>query len=182
MKTLISKILFGRDRISGLIAFAVIGSIVLGCNCKDLGNSNSSSSTVNSSDSSTPSDSDMPDDVLLKALVKETTADFSYAISTEDFSKMYSKASKDFQEQYTADQMKDVFRSAIANKRALMPLLAKIVSMDPKYSPDPYIRKEQGLPILVVTGSYDVKPKPVTFNYEYVKRDGRFKLLKLILN
>lgn len=185
MKTLISRILFGKDRISGLIALAIVGSIALGCNCgkgldfSNIGaNSNRASSNANSDDSDT---GDMPGDELLNALVKETTADFAYAISTEDFSKMYAKSSTDFQKSYTADQMKEVFKSTIANKRKLLPLLSKVVSMDPVYSPEPYIRTEQGLPILVVKGSYNTKPVPLKFSYEYVKRNGQFKLLKLVI-
>ena len=187
MKKLLLNLLCGKDnRINGLIALAIVASIALGCNCGkgiDFANlaNDANRGTANADTEDPDRDPDMPDDRLLKALVKETTADFSYAISTEDFSKMYSKASKDFQEQYTADQMKDVFKSAIANKRQLLPMLAKIVSMDPTYSPDPYVRKEQGVPILVVTGKYDLKPKPLGFNYEYVKRGGQYKLLKLIL-
>lgn len=185
MKTLISNILFGKDKISGLIALAIVLSIALGCNCgkgldfSNLGANNSNGATANTSDESETGD--MPGDDLLNALVKETTADFAYAISTEDFSKMYEKASSDLQSQYSADQMKDVFKTEIKNKRRLLPILAKLVSMKPTYSPDPYIRTEQGVPILVVHGTYDTKPTPLSFEYEYVKRSGRFKLLKLVL-
>ena len=180
MKRFLSNLGFGNDGIlGGILAFALILGVGLGCN-----NANKNTTAGNTTAETTEDpnrDPDMPDDRLLKAHVKETTADFSYAISTEDFSKMYSKASTDFQQQYTADQMKDVFKSAIANKRQLLPMLAKIVSMDPVYDPAPSIRKEQGVPILVVSGRYDLEPKPLKFNYEYVKRGGQYKLLKLIL-
>ena len=187
MTTLIGKLLFGsKNKFNGLMALAIIATIALGCTCGknfDLANlGKNSNSTSNGGTSSSDDDGDeMPDDALLNALVRETTADFAYAISTEDFSKIYEKASKDLQSQYSADQMKDVFKTEISNKRRLLPILAKLVSMTPKYSPDPYIRTEQGTPILVVNGEYDVKPKALGFEYEYVKRDGRFKLLKLIL-
>lgn len=183
MRTLISRILFGKDQVSGLIALAIILSIALGCNCgKGIDFSNIGTNSNRAANASADTDTgDMPGDELLNALVKETTADFAYGISTEDFSKMYSKSSSDFQKTYTADQMKDVFRSTIANKKQLLPLLAKVVSMTPEYSPEPYIRTEQGLPILVAKGSYPTKPVPLKFSYEYVKRDGRFKLLKLVI-
>ena len=54
-------------------------------------------------------------------------------------------------------------------------------SMDPTFSPEPQIRKEQGIPILVVNGKYDLQPKPLSFQYEYVKRNGVYRLLKLIV-
>ena len=106
----IERLFWGSNNLTnGLIALAVIGSIALGCNCtKDFNLSNSGSSSNSSSDTpfSSSSDSDMPDDRLLKALVKETTADFAAAISSDDFSTLYSKSSTDFQSTYTEEQRK----------------------------------------------------------------------------
>jgi hypothetical protein len=191
MKAHLSNLIFGTDNLlSGFIALAFVLSIALGCTCGknlDLANLGKNTNTeTNSTNTSADSDDDvatgdMPGDELLNALVKETTADFAYAISTEDFSKMYEKASKDLQSQYSAEQMKDVFKTEIKNKKRLLPILAKLVSMKPTYSPDPYIRTEANTPILVVNGSYDVKPQALDFEYEYVKRNGQFKLLKLVL-
>jgi hypothetical protein len=186
MKSLISQLLLGTDnKLNGLLALAIIGAIALGCTCgknidfANMGkNSNSANATTGTDDEA---DGDMPGDELLNALVRETTADFAYAISTEDFSRMHEKASRDLQSQYTAEEMKNVFKTEINNKKRLLPLLAKLVSEKPTYSPDPYIRTEQNTPILVVNGTYDIKPTPLNFEYEYVKRDGSFKLLKLVL-
>ena len=191
MKAHLSNLIFGTDNLlSGFIALAFVLAVALGCTCGknfDLANLGKNSNTAsNSVNASTDSDDDaatgdMPGDELLNALVKETTADFAYAISTEDFSQMYEKASRDLQSQYSAEQMKDVFKSEIKNKKRLLPILAKLVSMKPTYSPDPYIRTEAGNSILVVNGTYDVKPQALDFEYEYVKRNGQFKLLKLVL-
>lgn len=187
MKTHISNFLRGKDSfLSGLIALGIISVIALGCACGkdfDFANAgkNSANTAANEAAADDNADSDMPDDRLLKALVKSTTAQFANAISTEDFTTLHSNASKDFQETYTPEQAKAIFADAIKNKRALLPMLAKLVSMDPTFSPEPYIRREQNTPILVVTGKYDTKPRPLEFEYEYVKRDGSYKLLKLIL-
>jgi hypothetical protein len=185
MKTIISKILFGRDnRISGLIALGIVGMIALGCNCGktfDLANlSNSNGSAANSSDDTEGKDG-LPSKGLLDALVKETTADFNYAITFNDFSKMYAKASSDFQSTYTEAEMKSTFKEFVDKKRVITPILAKTVSMEPEYSPEPYIRTEKGLDILVVNGKYATKPVPMNFEYEYVKRNDQWKLLKLII-
>ena len=178
MKAHLSTLIFGTDnRLSSILALAFVLAVALGCG--NLGKN--SNSTANSNNTVAEDTGDMPGDDLLNALVRETTADFSYAISTEDFSKMHAKSSKDFQAQYTAEQMKDVFKTEIKNKKQLLPLLAKLVSMKPTYSPAPSIRTEGNIPILVVKGSYATEPKPLEFEYEYVKRDGRFKLLKLVL-
>ena len=183
MKTKLRTIFFGNDwRLSGLIAFSIIALVALGCTCGknfDLANLAKNSNTATTSDETDAGE--MPDDQLLNALVKETTADFAYAISTEDFSKLYEKSSRDFQATYTEDQMKDVFKSFIEKKRVILPLLAKVSSMEPEYSPEPSIRTEKGLSILVTNGKFSTKPVPLNFEYEYVKRDGKWKIVKLVI-
>lgn len=196
MKHLITKFLFGKDsRISGLIALTVVMAVALGCTCGDsfdlsnIGKNDNSSSTssndspfsIDSDSDSDSTDSEMPDDRLLKALVKSTTATFANAISTEDFSKLYEDASTDFKLSYTEEQMKDVFKTFIDKKRVILPILAKTVSMDPEFSPEPSIRTEQGLSILVANGKYNTKPVPLRFEYEYVKRNDQWKMLKLVV-
>ena len=186
MKTFLNKLASGRDnKLNGLIALAVVLSIALGCNCnRSFDFENSSSSSNSSSDnpfgnSSTDgdSDNDMPGDELLNALVKETTADFAAAISSGDFTNMYEKASTDFKSSVSKDSLHTSFKDFIDKKRQVLPILSKAVSTNPEYTSSPRLRTEQGLDILVTEGKYATKPLPVTFNYEYVKRDGRWKLL-----
>ena len=190
MKNVLNKLVNGKDnRLSGLIALAVVLSIALGCNCtKSLDLDNASSSSNSSSDnpfntsstSDDDSDSDgVPGDALLNALVKETTADFAAAISSGDFSNMYEKASMDFKSTYTKDQLQNSFKDFIEKKRQILPILAKAIATDPEFTSSPRVRTEQNLDILVTEGKYATKPLPVTFNYEYVKRDGSWKLLVL---
>lgn len=189
MKNFIGNLIFGKDpRLSGLFALVIVALVALGCTCgKDfdfgnIGSTSNSSSSNTSTDSPFGDDDDsseMPDDRLLKAMVKETTADFALAISTEDFSKIYEKASTDFQRTYTQEQMKEAFKDFINKKRLVLPILAKTVSMDPELTPAPSIRTESGLNILVVNGRYATKPVPVRFEYQYVKRGGTWKLLIL---
>jgi hypothetical protein len=182
MTKLIKSIVFGKDsKINGLIAFGIVAMIALGCNCnKDFNlntSSNSSSSDNPFSTSSSDDDGDMPDDALIKALVKETTADFAYSISEGNFSKMYEKASTDFRSSLTLDQVNTGFADFIKQKRTVLPILSKAVSTDPEFTSPPRLRTEQNLSVLVTEGKYATKPLPVTFEYEYVKRDGRWKLL-----
>ena len=187
MNRFFSNLLIGKNNLlSGLIALAIVASIALGCNCgKMFDNSNSSSNSGSSNTSDAPfgddSSGEMPGKDLLNAMIKETTADFASAISTEDFSKIYSKASTDFQSTYTESQMKDVFSTFLKNKSRVLPILAKTVSMEPTFSPEPYLRTEQGLNILVANGKYATKPVPMNFEYEYVKRGGTWKMLKLVI-
>jgi hypothetical protein len=187
MKELLKDVFMGRSTtVNGLFALALIAAVALGCTCGkgfDLGNT-SSSSNSNSSSSDDPygtstTSSQMPGDALLNALIKETTADFAYSISEEDFSKMYEKTSTDFKNTYTKDQMQDFFKDFINKKRQLLPIFLKANSMEPELSPAPSIRTEAGLNVLTVNGKYPTKPVPITFNYEYVNRGGNWRLLVL---
>ena len=63
----------------------------------------------------------------------------------------------------------------------MLPILSKATGMDPEFSPSPSLRTEKGLSILVANGKYDTKPVPMRFEYEYVKRGGQWKMLKLIV-
>lgn len=187
MKKLFPKALSENGNIfSGVLALCVVAAIALGCTCGkdlDLANlaKNSNSSSVNSSTDDSDIDEAMPSKDLLDALVAETTADFNYAITLNDFSKMYAKASSDFKNTYTQQEFENTFKDFVQKKRVIIPILAKTVTMDPEFSPEPYIRHENGLDILVVNGKYATKPVPMTFEYEYVKRNDQWKLLKLIV-
>ena len=123
-----------------------------------------------------------PPDNELQSIVKETSADFANAIDTEDFSRLYDKASSDFQSTYTVDQTKTAFQSFIDKKGSVVPSLKNAASMTPAFSPAPAIRSEKGLNILVAKGEFPSKPYSVKFEYEYVWRDGGWKLLKLVVN
>ena len=163
--------------LNGLMAAAVLSLLVLGCT----GGSDSRSKANNGSTTTDAITSDMPDDAVLKANVKLTTAQFDNAISTEDFTTLRDNASDEFKEKYTAEQAKEIFADAIKNKRALLPMLASLVNMDPEFTEPPSVRKEGNIPVVTVKGKYATKPRPLEFEYEYVYLFGRMKLLKLIL-
>jgi len=192
MKTVMHALLFGKDaRFSGLIAFVIVGAIALGCTCNkefgDLGkssntNSSTTSNSTNDKETTTTDDNGIPSDSTLQSMVKETTADFAQAIDTNDFSDLYSKSSTDFQNTYTEDQMKDVFKTFVEKRKLILPSLEKAEDSTASFSPAPRIRQEQGLDILVLNGKFPTKPLNVKFEYEYVKRAGQWKLLKLIVN
>ncbi len=161
---------------NGLVALTMLLLIALGCT----GGSDSRSKTNDSTTTDTKT-SDMPDDAVLKANVKLTTAQFANAISTENFSTLRDNASEEFKEKYTAEQAREVFADAVKNKRALLPMLASLVNMDPEFTEPPSVQKEGKIPVVVVKGKYSTKPKPLEFEYEYVYTFGKMKLLKLIL-
>lgn len=175
------RFLTGKDTaINGIFALGFIAAVALGCTCGkglDLGNTAKDADNTATS----PSDNGMPGDELVKALVNETTADFALAVSTGDFSKIHNKASMDFQRTVSLERLQSEFKPFVDRKRTYLPSLSKVSSTAPEFSPPPSIRQEKGLDILIASGEYDTSPIPVKFDYEYVKRDGRWKLLKLIV-
>ena len=177
MSNIISRSLGGKNALlNGSIGLLVLLIVVGGCTGGD------SRSNANSGPTTTDAKtSDMPDDAVIKANVKLTTAQFANAISTEDFTTLRDGASDEFKEKYTAEQAKEVFADAIKNKRALLPMLASLVNMDPEFTEPPSVRKEGNIPVVTVKGKYATKPRPLEFEYEYVYLFGRMKLLKLIL-
>ncbi len=195
MKKLAAKIFIGKDdKISGMIAFAIVALIAFGCSCGDkfdlskFANINDSNRTAVNTSKDNPfgdddkSSDDIPADSVIQSMVKDTTADFTNAIDTGNFGPLYEKSSSDFQSTFTEDQLKVQFLSFIINKKRVLPSLNKAQETTAVFSPSPSIRTENGLSILVVNGKFPSKPFPVKFEYEYVKRDGEWKMLKLVIN
>lgn len=190
MKRSINSIFFGGNTlISGIIALAVVGSIALGCNCNksfDLGNisssSNSSSGTSKDAPADTGKNGDVPSDSVVEGLVKDSTEQFAEAIQSEKFDDFRSNASTDFQNTYSADEMRDAFKSYINKKSLVVPILRKAKDADADFTTPPSIRTEKGLKVLMANGKFPTKPYAVRFDYEYVMRGGEWKLLKLVVN
>ncbi|HQZ97276.1 MAG TPA: hypothetical protein PLP21_13220 [Pyrinomonadaceae bacterium] len=187
MKKLISGLFFGKDaKINGLIALAVIGTFVLGCNCNkdfNLGNSSSeSNSTSVSNTRSETSDDSVPSKTVVEGLVKETIQKFGDAVDSGDFSDLHAYASTDFQSTYTVDEMKTAFKSYTDKKSMVVPLLNKVDDMSAEFKVPPGIRSEKGLKILMAQGEFKTKPYKTRFDFEYVMRGGSWKLLKLVIN
>ena len=181
--TTIKTLLFGRGNLlSGSIALSIVLLIALGCTCgKDFNLSNASSNSNSSSNSVFGDDDDSGDvdDVLIKTTIKATTARFANAISTEDFSSLYAETATEFRSRYTEEDLKNEFKDFIRQKRQLLPILAKTVSMDPEYTDGPTTRSEGTETVLSVSGKYATSPLPVTLKYEYVKRQSKWWLLRL---
>jgi hypothetical protein len=186
MKSLVNSLFFGRDtKLSGAIALSVVLLVLLGCTCGknfDLSNLGSNSSNSNSSNGKvfgSDDDSGDVDDNLAKATIRATTAEFANAISTEDFSTLYNDTASEFKGKFSEDQLKSEFGDFIRQKRNILPILAKAVSMDPEYTSGPETHSVGNETVMTVGGSYATKPMPVTFKYDYVKREGKWWLLRL---
>jgi len=181
MKTRVLNFIFGRDaRVNGAIALSIVMLVALGCTCgKNFDFGNSSSNSNSGKPIFGDNDTDSVDDNLAKATIRATTAEFASAVSTGDFSTLYADTAQEFRNQYTEEQMKSEFGDFVRQKNRVLPIFAKAVSMEPEFTDGPSTRSEGGQSILSASGKYDTKPLPVTFKYEYVKRDGSWKLLRI---
>ncbi|CAN5628029.1 hypothetical protein BH10ACI3_BH10ACI3_12380 [soil metagenome] len=191
MRKLVNELIFGKNTLlSGVMALAVVATMVLGCNCGknfDLSNlakeSNSGTpSNTSKGDPKDTTDTTAPSEAVVEGLVKDTMSQFADAVSSGDFSDLHSNASEDFQSTYTVSEMKTAFKAYLDKKSVVLPILKKIDSTDTIFTSDPSIRKEKGLNILMATGKFPTKPFNVRFDFEYVMRGGEWKLLKLIIN
>lgn len=190
MNKLLSNLLWGRNsKLNGVLALGIVVLVATGCACfrdLDLGKNRSENNSDRTTSNTTTTSDDkqdgsLPSSSTIKDLVKDTTSDFKDAIDTGNFSIIHAKSSTDFQASYTEAQMKNAFSTFTREKRRVVPILEKAIDMDPQFTPEPYIRTEKGISVLVVTGRYATKPLPVNIEYEYVFRGGEWKLLKLIV-
>jgi hypothetical protein len=179
MKKIINNLIWsGDNRMNGLIALAIVGFIAIGCACPRDNDRSGNTGSDNPFDTSTNNSADA-DEALIKATIKATTAKFANAISTEDFTSLYAETAPEFQQQFTKEQLANEFRDFTRQKRQLLPILSKTVSMEPEFTETPSTRDEGGNEVLTAAGKYATTPLPVTFRYEYVKKGASWKLLKL---
>lgn len=161
MNTFFNKLkIVNTNKISAVLAVVAVSMVVLACNFSF-------------------GKPEMPSDAETTNLVKGTMSDFAEAVEREDFSAFMNGASKEFKAQFTADQLKDVFKVFINKKDVVVPILRDAANMEPKFSPAPAMREEKGHHILVANGTFDTEPAVTNFDTEYVYQDGAWKLLKI---
>lgn len=169
MRKFISGLLTGRDnRISGLIAFAILGMIVLGCNCNKEGGFSFGEAKV-------------PSDVETRMLVQKTLQDFATSVDTADFSIFHATTSSDFQKQFTPQALNTAFDVFIQKKTAVVPILRSTATMTPVYSPAPNVSKTNMRNVLNVNGTYATSPVPTNFELQYLQDDGQWKIIKIVV-
>ncbi len=160
MKKLINKINFARNnKASAIAALLILFTIAFGCSAEK---------------PAAP-----PTEAEAQTLVKNTTSDFANAIEKQDFKAFKESTSKEFQTQYTDDQMKTTFKSFTDQKELIVPILRDAAKMDAKFTAPPAIREEKGYSILVTNGSFETEPAALRFTNEYIYQDGKWKLIKI---
>lgn len=125
---------------------------------------------------------ELPSDAELQTLVKETTAAFANGVESEDFSKFRENTASEFRSAYTSESMKQNFSDFIEKKELVLPILKDAANEKAEFSPAPALREEKGYTLLNANGQFPTSPNAVKFKYEYVRRDGKWQLLKLEIN
>lgn len=169
MRKFIGGLLTGRDnRLSGLIAFAILGMIVLGCNCNKEGGFSFGEAEV-------------PPDTEMRQLVQRTLQDFASSVETGDFTSFQQTTSSDFQKQFTPQALNTAFDVFIQKREAVVPVLRSTAAMTPVYSPAPNVSKVNMRNVLNINGTYATSPVPTNFEMQYLQDGGQWKIIKIVV-
>ncbi len=122
---------------------------------------------------------EMPGDSTVQSLVKDTMSDFADAVDKGDFKTFQGKTSKEFQTQFTEDQLTTTFQSFTDQKALIVPILHDAAKQTAQFSTAPAIGDENGNYVLNTEGTFPSKPQTVKFTNSYVYQDGNWKLLKV---
>lgn len=114
----------------------------------------------------------------LQKLVKASMADFTEAMEKDDFEIVRKKTSKSFQQQYTAEQIKNSFGNFYSKKNLSIPLFQEAQRTSAEFSPQPQMREVDKNYFLETKGKFSVKTQELNFHFEFVREDGKWKLTK----
>lgn len=117
----------------------------------------------------------VPSPRALEALVKTSLLTLNDAIVTGNFTVFHAKLSKPFRQQYSPEQLAEVFKS-FAEKSIDYDVIA---SFPPTYDPEPAV---DGDGKLVVKGFFPTEPKRLFFDLKFIPSDGEWKLLGVDVN
>lgn len=151
------KLNFGKSALSAILAMLTLMIIGMGCGAEK---------------PSAP-----PTEAEAQTLVKNTMSEFADAVNKGDFAAFKANTAKEFQSQYTDEQMKTAFKSFIDQKEDAVPLLRDAAKQNAKFTTPPTVGDEQGYSVLPLEGTFDTDPAPLKFKNKYVYQDGKWKLL-----
>ena len=193
MKKLATSLFFGKDsRLNGLMAFAIVGAIALGCTCNkefgDLGKSNSSdgpdkpavsnTSTDDKVAKSDASEGEVPSDREAQEMARTTMLDFNDAIQKGDFEDFHRTMSKPFQKQASPERLRDAFKAfSDANID-----FSEVRGMTAVFEPAPSVEKKSGIHHLNLVGYYPTSPRKSRFDFKYIPEGDEWKLIAIEVN
>jgi Ca2+-binding EF-hand superfamily protein len=115
----------------------------------------------------------VPSEAELKKLTDNTLLSFNSAVQSKDFDAFYKSTAKLWQEQTTPDKLKVAFKTFIDQEFDIAAVVKKVT---PTFEPAPTIDSDG---LLVVEGSYPIKPDKLTFALKYINEDGAWKLFSI---
>jgi hypothetical protein len=114
----------------------------------------------------------VPSQDEMRVLVKKTLLDFNAALQKKDFTAFHGTFSTDFAEQFSPQQLRDVFKVFLDNKINI----GVIKNLSATFQPQPSIDEEG---VLNISGFYPTQPVRVHFEARYVWQNDEWKLLGL---
>jgi hypothetical protein len=113
---------------------------------------------------------EVPSETEVKRLTDKTLLALNSAVQSQDFTDFYKSTAKLWQEQTTPDQLMGAFKSFIDHGFDIASVVKKV---KPTFEPPPEVNSDG---ILVVQGSYPIKPDTLTFVLKYLNEDGAWKV------
>jgi hypothetical protein len=117
----------------------------------------------------------IPSDDKSKALILDSLLDFNKAVKDENFDNFHANISRAWQEQITAEKLKEVFRQFIDKKLNI----SSIQAVDPVLSEPPQINSDG---LLILKGYYPAHPLKVNFQLKYIYEHPAWKLFGIQVN
>ena len=120
-----------------------------------------------------------PTEAEAQTLVKNTMSEFADAVDKNDFKSFRTNMAKEFQAQYTDEQLKSTFKVFTDQKEDFVPILRDAAKKNLTFSPAFAVEEESGYSVMTTAGTIDSEPQPIKINNKYVYQDGKWKLLKI---
>jgi len=114
----------------------------------------------------------------LQKLVKATIADFTEAVEKDDFAGLRRKTSSAFQQKYNTEEIKASFGNFATKKELSIPLFQEAERTQAEFSQKPEMRKVGEFYVIETKGKFPTKSPDLNFQFEYVREDGKWKLVK----
>jgi hypothetical protein len=111
-------------------------------------------------------------------IVKETMNDFADAIKTGDFENLRRKTAASFQQQYTAGEVADALSVFTAQKDVAQRAFLQARNAKPEFTSPPKMLALDKVYYLELKGKSDIGNQSLNFNFEYVREDGKWKLIR----
>ncbi len=120
-----------------------------------------------------------PTNEELQKLVKATTADFTDSLEKDDFEIIRKKASTSFQQQFSAEKIKNSSSYFVERKNLAVPLFRATQTIQAELSAPPTMTETNEKYVLQTKGKFPGQAREIDFHFEYLREDGKWKLIKI---